>query len=104
TTPSSVSVPRLRSYRVTPRSRSSFDTCVDMLDCTVNRALAADENVPWSARATRATSWRRSICWRDGSYQCQRVDRYDALVYTFTRRCGGSPNPRTGRTRKTTPQ
>ena len=35
---------------------------LDTLDCTVNRARAAAENVPWSAIATSADSWRTSIC------------------------------------------
>ena len=34
---------------------------LETLDCTVNRARAAAENVPWSAIATRAASWRTSI-------------------------------------------
>ena len=42
---------------------------VETFDCTVNRARAAAENVPWSAIATSAESWRTSISGerRDGS-------------------------------------
>ena len=61
TSPSSVRAPELRSISVTPTSVSSRATWVETLDWTVCRARAAAENEPWSATASRAFSWRRSI-------------------------------------------
>ena len=52
--PSSVSPPWARSTSAVPSSFSRRAMWLDTLDCTVNRARAAAENVPWSAMATRA--------------------------------------------------
>ena len=60
---------------VCPSSASSRATWAETLDWTVCRARAAAEKLPWSATATTALSWRRSILFSDGSYLEQLLDR-----------------------------
>ncbi len=56
---------------------------LETLDCTVNSARAAAENVPWSAMATRAESWRTSICRNDSQHRNVLLARSDAMcVYS----------------------
>jgi len=58
--PSSVRRPLWRSTSCTPSSFSSRAMWLEMLDCTVWRADAAAEKLPWSAMAMRAWSCRSS--------------------------------------------
>ena len=63
--PSLVGRPVARSMSVAPSSFSSRATWVETFDCTVCSARAAAEKPPFSATASRALSWRRSIARSD---------------------------------------
>ena len=84
--PSSVSLPLVRSTRLTPSSFSRREIWAETLLCTVPRAREAAENDPWSAMAIRLDKWRISIAntvlgigWgitkKDGKYRAVRLER-----------------------------
>src|SRR5690606_21949202 len=81
TMPSGVSWPFERSTRVTRSSRSRRAMWVETLDCTVCSERAAAEKLSWSATATSARSWRRSICRNDATYRGKLLDRSRAFVH-----------------------
>src|SRR5262249_60229784 len=90
-----VRVPVPRSARVGDSCGSSRAMWVDTFDCTVCRARAAAEKLPWSATATMALSWRRSISPDDDTYHEELLDRSPRLPHTSgtTHRRGDGPLP-----------
>src|SRR4051812_14084197 len=85
-----------------PSSRSRRATWGETLDWTVWRPWAAAENEPWSATATTALSWRRSIAQQDSEYQRNALDRLHGVELNNSRTATGvgpPPPPVSSRTK-----